>query len=98
MKKCMYLYNNIYTNQLNCICFTAEEIHKFSDLLYSDLLVPEQVKFHILLTEEDKMKEAVNGLERIEAHKSVLDSQPLQGLKIPFCYHYFTYCLLHKKG
>jgi len=60
----------------------AEDIRKLCDPLYaeSDNLVPEAVKFQLLQAEEEKMKEALGGLQKIESLKSVLDSQPIQGV------------------
>ena len=65
----------------NLFYFLAEDIRKLCDPLYteSDNLVPETVKFQLLQAEEEKMKEALSGLQKIESLKSVLDSQPIQG-------------------
>lgn len=55
----------------------VDDIEKFCDPLYaeSDVFVPEDVKYQLILSEEDKLKEALNQFEKLESLKPILDSQ-----------------------
>ena len=60
---------------------TVDDIEKFCDPLYaeSDVFVPEDVKYQLILSEEDKLKEALNQFEKLESLKPILDSQAFRG-------------------
>ena len=60
-----------------------EDINKFCDPLYSesDVFIPEDVKYQLIVSEEDKLKEALTQYEKLESLKPVLDSEAFQGNK-----------------
>lgn len=50
----------------------------------TDVFVPEDVKYQLILSEEDKLKEALKQYEQLESLKSVLDSQAIRGTNLCF--------------
>jgi len=58
----------------------VDDIEKFCDPLYaeSDIFVPEDVKYQLILSEEDKLQEALDQFEKMESLKPILDSQAFQ--------------------
>lgn len=58
----------------------VEEIDKYCDPLYaeSDAFVPEDVKYQLIVSEEEKLREALSMYEKLESLKPVLDSQAFQ--------------------
>lgn len=61
-----------------------EEITKVSDPLFTetDSLIPKQVKLQMVLSKEEELKEMENQMKSLDLLKTVLDSQPIQGLCI----------------
>lgn len=41
--------------------------------------MPEDVKYQLILSEEDKLQEALDQFEKMESLKPILDSQAFQG-------------------
>ena len=66
---------------LNISLFLVGDILKYSDPLCfneSEALIPNAVKYQLILSEEENLKEALDHLKNLEILKSVLDSQPIK--------------------
>ena len=53
--------------------------------------MPEDVKYQLILSEEDKLQEALDQFEKMESLKPILDSQAFQGNNSYFEYN-FSFC------
>jgi len=66
--------------KMSAVMKRVEDINKFCDPLYSesDVFIPEDVKYQLIVSEEDKLKEALTQYEKLESLKPVLDSEAFQ--------------------
>jgi len=68
------------SQKISAVMKRVDDIEKYCDPLYAetDVFVPEDVKYQLILSEEDKLKEALKQYEQLESLKSVLDSQAIR--------------------
>lgn len=73
--------------------FSVEEVEKYSDPSYTeaDIFIPDAVKYQLVASEEQRLKDALENFEKIETLKHVLDSQAIAGTLL------HKYCIKLKK-